>query len=173
MKHRTPLRRRMALVKDLLMTTLRSPSSDLIKGKSSEYVTTAESLVLSGLIGIDIVIIQAFIPLGLVDLAVTISLLAFAVAIPPLAISIFLNQFIWGAGYQPRSFIKYNLLKVIGAFATFIGLNATFWYASWILGVVFLVSEAIGSIIAMITLINVFDEAHKDGKNREKTEMNN
>jgi len=173
MKNPTPLIRRITLVKDLLMTTLRSPSSDLIKGKSSEYVTTAESLVLSGLIGIDIVIIQAFIPLRAVDLAGTISLLAFAVAIPLLAISIFLNQFIWGAGYQPRSFIKYNLLKVTGAFATFIGLNATFWYTSWIIGVVFLICEAIGSIIAMITIINVFDEVHKDGKNGEQTGMNN
>jgi hypothetical protein len=167
MKQRTPPVKRFTLVKDLLMTIVRSPSSDLIKGKSPEYVTTAESLVLSGLTGIDIVIIQAFIPLGLIHPAIIVSLFTFAIAIPFLAISIFLNQFIWGAGYQPRSFVQYNLLKVIGAFFTLIGLNATFWYASWIIGVIFLISGVIGSIIALLTIIHLFDEVNKEGKNGE------
>src|SRR5947209_3251310 len=84
------------------------PSAGLTKISSQNYQKSMESIILSGIIGIDVVIAQAFITTNSNDFLLRLALFSFATAIPLLAIGILLNQALWKAGYQANSHINYN-----------------------------------------------------------------
>jgi hypothetical protein len=134
----------------IALLTLFSPSAALVKSRDIKMVRKIESIMLSGIIAIDVVILQGFIVSTPADFPSKLTLLSFAIAIPLLGIGIFLNQSIWEAGYQAASIINYNVLKVLGVIGSFAGLTAAFWHASWWIGLIFLVSEIGGSTIAVI-----------------------
>jgi hypothetical protein len=126
------------------------PSAELKKITSQDYEKTMESVILSGVIGIDILIAQAFITTNSDDFLLRLSLFSFAISIPFLAIGILLNQVIWKAGYQASSLINYNVTKVIGTLSSFVGMVAAFWHIFWLIGVTFLISGFISIIICLI-----------------------
>jgi cation transport ATPase len=142
------------------------PSAELTKLTAQSFERTRESIVLSGIVGIDVLIAQAFITTNSNETLVRLSLFSFALAIPLLAIGIFLNQTLWKAGYQANSHINYNVIKVIGVLSSFIGLIATFWHALWLIGVVFLSSGIIGILIALIYIGSLDEKLRAEGKKK-------
>jgi hypothetical protein len=91
-----------------------------------------EKLMAAGLVGFGLIIIQAFIPLGMVDIPVSVSILAFAVSIPLLAVYIF-------AVTISRKYYDNKITYIpffLGAASAGVGITAAFWEASWIAGIV-------------------------------------
>ncbi len=121
-----------------------------------------ESVILSGVIGIDVIIAQAFITTNSDDFLLRLSLFSFAISIPFLAIGILLNQVIWKAGYQASSLINYNVAKVIGTLSSFVGIVAAFWHVFWLIGVTFLISGFISIIICLIYIGSLERKMHSE-----------
>jgi hypothetical protein len=99
------------------------------------------------LTGANFVLLQTLFLAGSKDVALIISLLALAVALP---MNILLVLLTYAKKKLPD---KVRLLcfvcPAIGG--TFIGIDAAFWRASWYLGVVFAVAIAIISTVALYT----------------------
>ena len=108
---------------------------------------TRQALVVyGGLIGIGVIILQALLSFQTLDLAVLISIISFAVAIPLLATMVLLNHA--QTSYRYASYPWYlTLVILLGQGAAFIGIWAAFWHVSPIAGVLLPVSGVIGLII--------------------------
>jgi hypothetical protein len=108
-----------------------------------------EKLATVGLVGAGLVIIQAFIPLGMIDMPVSISILAFAVSIPLLGTNIL-------AVTVSR---KYSASKIthilfwLGVIGAGVGITAAFWHASWIAGVMFIAGDVITITVILYILL--------------------
>ena len=88
--------------------------------------------------------LQTFLPVGPKDLALTVSLLAFAVVLPMNILLVLLTY----AKKGPNDKVRLFCLSSPAVAGTFIGINAAFWHASWYLGVVFTVASVIGFAVA-------------------------
>ena len=86
-------------------------------------------------VAVSLFILQAFIPLGLVDIPVTVSVLAFAATLPVNVLFVLLTNVDAHINKSAHHYIGWA--TVIG---TLIGIDAAFWHFSWIVGVVFSVS---------------------------------
>ncbi len=77
-------------------------------------------------------ILQALLPVDRKEIALTVSLIAFAIALPLNALLVLLI-------YAKKSLQEpvHVCIGVIAIAATFIGVDAAFWHASWVAGVVF------------------------------------
>jgi hypothetical protein len=108
-----------------------------------------EKLAAGGFVGAGLVIIQAFIPLGMIDIPVSISILAFAVSIPLLGTNIL-------AVTVSR---KYSTSKIthilfwLGVIGASVGITAAFWHASWIAGVMFIASDIVTITVILYILL--------------------
>lgn len=102
-----------------------------------------EMLLAGGLAGIGLVIIQAFIPLGMIDVPVSISILAFALSIPLLgAYTLSVTTL---SKYSERKVA--NILFWPGVIGAGVGITTAFWHASWIAGVTFLASSIFATAV--------------------------
>jgi hypothetical protein len=102
-----------------------------------------ETVMYGGMVGIGIVIMQAFISAGAHDVAARVSLVAFAVALPLLAVLIMLNQ----VQDAQRQYVRpwyLTVAKVVGQTGACLGVAAAFWHVLWWAGVVLAVSGAVG-----------------------------
>lgn len=103
-----------------------------------------DRLISGGLIGIGLLITQAFISLGTYDIPATISIFAFSIAIPFLAWNVLVRTALANENKDPET--KGTLfLFVTGIIASLIGIDAAFWHVSWIAGVLLLISGAVGT----------------------------
>jgi hypothetical protein len=94
-------------------------------------------LVYAGLASVALVFIQSYVGLAELDTAATISLLAFAVALPLLAALAVINAL--QAGYRYHPFPWWMTLAVVLALgASSVGIVAAFWHVSPIAGGTFL-----------------------------------
>lgn len=104
------------------------------------------NVIAGGLIGLSLIIVHALIPLTTFDLLETLSIIAIALAIPPLAVT-FLNSTnpdIVGSDINWR----YDLGFFTGAGAATVGIILIIWHVSWIAAVVFM-----GSGVSAIALL--------------------
>jgi predicted outer membrane lipoprotein len=110
-------------------------------------VDTRNNWLYGILSGADFVMLQTSLLAGSKDVALTISLLALAVALP---MNILLVLLTYAKKKLPD---KVRLLCFVcpAIAGTFIGIDAAFWHASWYLGVVFAVAMAIISAVALYT----------------------
>ena len=110
-------------------------------------VDTRNNWLYGILSGADFVLLQTFFLAGSKDVALTISLLALAVALP---MNILLVLLTYAKKKLPD---KVRLLCFVcpAIAGTFIGIDAAFWHASWYVGVVFAVAIAIISAVALYT----------------------
>ena len=108
-------------------------------------VDTRNNWLYGILAGASFIMLQTFLPAGSKDVALTISLLALAVALP---MNILLVLLTYAKKKLPD---KVRLLCFVcpALACTFIGLDAAFWHASWYLGVVFAVAMVITSAVAL------------------------
>ena len=105
------------------------------------------SLILAGLIGIGVVIVQALISVNATDPPATIALLAFAIALPLLGTLVILNVVL--AGYRHASIPVYlTFAYYVGEGSACVGVIAAFWHVSWIAGVLVVISGLVGLAIA-------------------------
>ncbi len=105
-----------------------------------------DKLVNGGLIGISLLITQAFISLGKYDIPATISIFAFSIAIPFLACNVIATHVLASDNKNPET-RGTDFLFWAGIIASVIGIDATFWHVSWIAGVLLLISGIIGLAI--------------------------
>ena len=105
---------------------------------------TQQALVVyGGLIAVGVVILQALIPAQSLDLPLFISILAFAIALPFLAVMVLVNHA--QASYRYASYPRYlTVVILLGQGGAFIGVLAAFWHISWIAAVLLLISGGIG-----------------------------
>jgi len=108
--------------------------------------------VFGGLLAISLVILQAFISSGTSDLTSTITVFAFAFAVPQLAIATLisiidkdrkLDKF---EGPTKISTWVYFILLMLTLLSDCVGIITAFWHYSWIAGIVALMSGCIGFI---------------------------
>jgi hypothetical protein len=102
------------------------------------------NLIYGALITVGVLIVQPFLTAPSLDLAATISVIAFAVAIPLLAALILVNREETFRGRRTPSRLA-AVGNGVGQSAAFIGIVAAFWHITWVAGVVVLVS----SLVAM------------------------
>jgi hypothetical protein len=96
-------------------------------------VDTRNNWLFGILAGASFVMLQTFLPGGPKDLALAISLLAFAVALPMNILLVLLTY----AKKRLHDKVRLFCLVCPAVACTFIGVDAAFWHASWYLGVVF------------------------------------
>ena len=111
----------------------------MASGEMKDEALRQFGLIYGGLIGIAVVIIQPFLAAASLDTAATISIIAFAVAVPLLAALILVNRQEVFRGRQTSSVIVI-LAQSIGEAAACVGIVAAFWHISWVAGVCFLAS---------------------------------
>jgi hypothetical protein len=103
----------------------------------------------AGLVGAGLVIIQAFIPLGMIDIPVSISILAFAVSIPLLGADLL-------AVTVSRKYSTSKITHILfwpGVISAGVGITAAFWHASWIACVTFIASDVIATTVMLYILL--------------------
>jgi hypothetical protein len=102
-----------------------------------------DNLIYVGLIGIGVVIMQPFIAAASLDLSSKISVVAFSLAIPLLAVLVMLTQV--QSLHHYAAYPGYLVVaKTVGQVSAFVGVVAAFWHVLWIAGVMVLVSGIVG-----------------------------
>ena len=96
-----------------------------------------DTLVYSGLLGISVIAVVQLLGTSVIDKPLTVSLYAFAVAIPMLAISIYAVAF--EASYEYTVIPIYmDIANFGGPLASIIGTAGLFWHFSRLIGITFL-----------------------------------
>lgn len=108
------------------------------------------SFLTGGLIAISIVILQALISLGKLDMPSTVSLVALSISMP-LAASFLFIRFVQSAyGINTYEWRVISILTVVSYIIGFIGITAAIWHASPLAGVVFLIVGSIAFVFSMV-----------------------
>jgi cation transport ATPase len=107
------------------------------------------NLVSGAMLAIFLVIIQAFIQIGLHNLCSYVVVISLAISGPCFAASIFTNSKEVKYPYK-RSAIIVNTIYGFGILFGFLGLVTTFWYISWIIGIVFLGASLLVFVFSLL-----------------------
>ncbi len=99
------------------------------------------------LIAAGLVILQGFFSLNSIDTPTSISVIAFAFAIPILSCNLLTNFARRRSGKKPAHQTGEILLYSGGVLAALIGTGAAFWHTSWISALVFVISSFIAFIV--------------------------
>lgn len=124
------------------------------KVEKTSYYTNLFNLECGALIAIGIVLLQDLISSSSLDIPLTITSFAFAVAIPMLSAKLLINFEESKAGYYVPS-KRVKVLYWVGMMSAFIGINAAFWHISLMVGGVFSVS----SLIALVLYVSYVSDA--------------
>ncbi|WP_194818277.1 hypothetical protein [Nocardia sp. XZ_19_385] len=116
----------------------------------SEFATPAErqswakqnNLMYGGLIAIGVVILQGFLTAHPLGTSARISVIAFAIALPLLAVLILLGELRSGDSPAPSNATD-EAVKGLAMLASIIGVIAAFWHIDWVAGVAILVTGAL------------------------------
>jgi hypothetical protein len=98
-----------------------------------------DNLIYVALIGVGLLVVQPFLTAQSLDLAATVAVVAYSVAIPLLAALILVNRQESFRGRRTRS-ILVSMAQAVAQGAACIGLIAAFWHINWIAGVCVMVS---------------------------------
>jgi hypothetical protein len=109
-----------------------------------QQATTTRDLDLtySAMIAISLIILQNFFSTGFTDTPELVSVIAFAVALPVLALGLLTN--ILSKGKLEAS---PKLATIVGIPSAIIGIIAAFWHISWIAGVAILISGVVAMVV--------------------------
>jgi len=119
-----------------------------MKWRNDTHNIRTNNLICGGLLAISLIILQDFIQLGVSNRFAFIVVVSFAIAIPCLVGVLFSNNH--EAKYPYMHHAKFfNITYAIGILSGFIGVLATFWYLSWIAGVVFLGVAIAASVLCL------------------------
>src|SRR5437660_816756 len=119
-----------------------------MKWRNDPHNVQTNSLVCGGLLAIGLIIFQDFIQLGVSNRYAFIAVVSFAVAFPCLVGVLMSNNHEAKYPYMHHGRFV-SILYAFGILSSFIGVLATFWYLSWIAGVIFL-GVALGAFVLNI-----------------------
>jgi hypothetical protein len=120
--------------------------AEALTGPMNQEVLRQLGLIYGGLILIGVYMVQPFLTAPSLDTSATISIVAFAVAIPLLAALVMVNRQEAFRGRLTPS-VTVTVAKVVGQAAAFVGAVAGFWHITWIAGVTFLVAGLVAVLI--------------------------
>lgn len=120
--------------------------AEMLNGPMSQEVLRQLGLIYGGLILIGVYMVQPFLTASSLDASATISIVAFAVAIPFLAALVMVNRQEAFRGRRTPS-VTVTVAQVVGQAAAFVGIVAGFWHITWIAGVTFLVAGLVAALI--------------------------
>jgi hypothetical protein len=98
------------------------------------------NLMYGGLIAISVVILQGYVSASSLGVSGRISVVAFAIALPLLAVLILLGEL--HPGDPTQSTVIYEITKAVAMVGSVTGLVAAFWHIDWVAGVAILVAGA-------------------------------
>lgn len=109
-----------------------------------EELQRQDTLIYGGLIAGCVAFMQPFLTAPALDLAATVAVVAFSVAIPLLAALLMVNQ---QAAYRHRraDLRILSLTKIAGQGLAVVGLAAAFWHVLWVAGV----AVVVGGLVAV------------------------
>ena len=102
--------------------------------------------------------LQTLLPVGLKDIALTVSILAFAVVLPMSILLVLLTY----TRKEPKEKVRVPV-GVIAIAGTFIGIDAAFWHTSWVVGVVYSVVSVIAFAVGCYYLFFLGPKANEKG----------
>ncbi len=125
------------------------------------YAVKLHNLYAGGLIIISLVILQDFLSANPLDRPAFLAVLAFSIALPMLSGTLVLNvveeRFKYGPAKSPiAQIVRYVFLASI--LLDLAGIAAAFWHASWITGLVFIVSQLAALTIYGIYILKLEDK---------------
>jgi hypothetical protein len=124
------------------------------KVEKTPYHTQIFNVECGALIAISLVLLQDVLSSPSLDIPLTVTSCAFAIAIPLLSAKLMINFEESKAGYYvPSNRVKF--LYWAGMGAAFVGINAAFWHLSWLIGSLF----AISSLLAILFYITYVADA--------------
>jgi hypothetical protein len=123
-----------------------------------------DNLIYAGLIAGCVALVQPFLVAPSLDLPATISVLAFAVAIPLLAALLMVSQH-ERFRHRPAGLRVLTITKTAAQGAAIIGIAAAFWHIVWAAGLAILVSALVGVFVhsASFTRLEGIDDASRPG----------
>ena len=103
-------------------------------------------LIYGGLIGVAVLMLQPFLAATSLDASATVSVIAFAVAIPLLAGLVMVN---WQEAFRGRrsTSVSVTVAQSIGEAAAVTGIAAGFWHMTWVAGVTFLAAGLVAALV--------------------------
>ena len=113
--------------------------AEMLTGPMSQEVLRQQGLIYGGLILIGVYMVEPFLTAPSLDASATISILAFAVAIPLLAALVMVNRQEAFRGRRTPS-VMVTVAQAVAQSAAFAGIVAGFWHITWVAGVTFLVA---------------------------------
>jgi cation transport ATPase len=113
--------------------------AEMLTGPMSQEVLRQQGLIYGGLILIGVYMLEPFPTAPSLDASATISILAFAVAIPFLAALVMVNRQEAFRGRRTPS-VMVTVAQAVAQSAAFVGIVAGFWHITWVAGVTFLVA---------------------------------
>jgi cation transport ATPase len=120
--------------------------AEALTGPMGQEVVRQLGLIYGGLILIAVYMVQPFLTAPSLDASATISIIAFAAAIPFLAALVMINRQEAFRGRRTPS-VTVTVAQVVGQAAAFVGIVAGFWHITWIAGVTFLVAGLVAALI--------------------------
>jgi hypothetical protein len=100
------------------------------------------NLMYGGLIAISVVILQGFLSTPSIGVSGKISVVAFAIALPLLAVLILLGEL--HPGDPTPSNVTYEITKAVAMVGSVTGVVAAFWHIDWLAGVAIFAAGAAG-----------------------------
>jgi hypothetical protein len=113
--------------------------AEMLTGPMSQEVLRQQGLIYGGLILIGVYMVEPFLTAPSLDASATVSILAFAVAIPLLAALVMVNRQEAFRGRRTQS-VMVTIAQAVAQWAAFVGIVAGFWHITWVAGVTFLVA---------------------------------
>jgi cation transport ATPase len=121
-------------------------TADALTGENGEETVRQQGLIYAGLIGIAMVMIQAFLAAASLDISAMICVVAFSVSVPLLGALVMVNrQEAFRRRRTPSASV--TITKVVAQLAAFIGIAAGFWHVTWVAGVAFLVAGFVAVLV--------------------------
>jgi hypothetical protein len=115
-------------------------------GEGGEEALRQLGLIYGGLIAIALVMVQPLIAAPSLDLPATISVIAFAIAIPLLAALVSVNRQEAFRRSRTRS-VSVRIAHGVAQAAAFVGIVAGFWHLDPIAGAAFLAASLVGLLV--------------------------
>lgn len=114
------------------------PNQTKKRWKSDEHNMRRSNVASGGLLAISVIVLQAFIPLGLHNISSYIVTISLTIAMPCLVATILTNTYEVDYPYKSSGKVM-NTIFLVGIFSGLVSLAATFWYISWIVGITFII----------------------------------
>jgi hypothetical protein len=121
-----------------------------------QHLTPLDRIIMGALLGISSVALIQFLQLKKLDASLTLGLYCFAIAIPVLAMGLFVIhvQELYGLeeGHYP---LFGDIVEMLGVLAAFAGIGAIFWHFHRLAGGVFVVVSVLAGLFALYHLVRV------------------